>query len=176
MSRIEATLRELLRWDEALCLQANRGLRYGVVLRALQGVSWLGNGIFWYALMLALLVLHRAAAVLPVLHMVFVGAVCTASYKMIKRGMVRPRPYQRLSSIAPGAPVLDTFSFPSGHTLHAVAFTLVACGYYPALAALLVPFTVLTAASRVVLGLHYPSDVLAGAAIGALVAAASFRI
>jgi undecaprenyl-diphosphatase len=35
---------------------------------------------------------------------------------------------------------------------------------------------VLTAASRVVLGLHYPSDVLAGAAIGATVALASFRI
>jgi undecaprenyl-diphosphatase len=39
-----------------------------------------------------------------------------------------------------------------------------------------VPFAILTAASRVVLGLHYPSDVLAGAAIGAAVAAASFRL
>jgi undecaprenyl-diphosphatase len=176
MSRIEATLRELLRWDEALCVQLNQGLRYALLVRALQGVSWLGNGILWYALMLALLVLHGSAAALPVLHMAFVGAVCTASYKMIKRGTVRPRPFQTLRSIAVGAPVLDTFSFPSGHTLHAVAFTLVACGYYPALSVVLVPFTLLTAASRVVLGLHYPSDVLAGAAIGAVVAAASFRI
>ena len=176
MSRIETTLRELLRWDQALCVQLNRALRYGLVLRAFQGLSWLGNGIFWYALMLALLVLHKGDAVLPVLHMAFVGAVCTASYKMVKRGTVRPRPYQTMQGVAAGAPVLDTFSFPSGHTLHAVAFTLVACGYYPALSAILVPFTVLTAASRVVLGLHYPSDVLAGAAIGAAVALASFRI
>jgi undecaprenyl-diphosphatase len=176
MSRIEATLRELLRWDQALCVQLNRGLRYGVLVRAFQGLSWLGNGIFWYALMLALLVLHKGEAALPVLHMAFVGAVCTASYKMLKRGTLRPRPYQALRSIAAGAPVLDTFSFPSGHTLHAVAFTLVACAYYPGLTAILVPFTVLTAASRVVLGLHYPSDVLAGAAIGAAVALASFRI
>jgi undecaprenyl-diphosphatase len=176
MSRIEATLRELLRWDEALCAHLNRGVHYGPLLVALQGVSWLGNGIFWYALMLALLVLHRGEAVLPVLHMAFVGAVCTATYKMVKRGTLRPRPYQALRSVAAGAPVLDTFSFPSGHTLHAVAFTLVACAYYPGLAVVLVPFTVLTAASRVVLGLHYPSDVLAGAAIGAAVAFASFRI
>jgi undecaprenyl-diphosphatase len=176
MSPIEATLRELLRWDRALCVQLNGALRYGLLQRAFQGLSWLGNGIFWYALMLALLVLHRSDAVLPVLHMVFVGAVCTATYKMVKRGTLRPRPYQAMRGVAPGAPALDAFSFPSGHTLHAVAFTLVACGYYPALAAILVPFTVLTAASRVVLGLHYPSDVLAGAALGAAVAAASFRI
>ena len=176
MSRIEATLRELLRWDRALCVQLNGALRYEPLLRAFRALSWLGNGIFWYALMLGLLVLHKGEAVLPVLHMAFVGAVCTASYKMLKRGTVRPRPYQAMHGIAAGAPVLDTFSFPSGHALHAVAFTLVACYYYPDLAVILVPFTLLTAASRVVLGLHYPSDVLAGAAIGAAVALASFRI
>jgi undecaprenyl-diphosphatase len=176
MSRVDATLRELLRWDRALCVQLNRGVRYRLLLHAFQGLSWLGNGIFWYALMLALLVFHRGDAVLPVLHMAFVGAVCTASYKMLKRGTLRPRPFQAMRGIAAGAPVLDAFSFPSGHTLHAVAFTLVACAYYPDLAAVLAPFTVLTAASRIVLGLHYPSDVLAGAAIGAAVALASFRI
>jgi undecaprenyl-diphosphatase len=176
MSRVEATLRELVRWDEALCLRLNRGLQYGLLARGFQCISWLGNGVFWYALMLALLVLHKGEAALPVLHMAFVGAVCTASYKMIKRGTLRPRPYQTIDGIAAGAPVLDAFSFPSGHTLHAVAFTVVACAYYPELTALLFPFTVLTAASRVVLGLHYPSDVLAGASIGAVVAFASFRI
>jgi undecaprenyl-diphosphatase len=176
MLRIEPTLRELQRWDQALCEQLNRGVRYGALLRALQGLSWLGNGIFWYALMLTLLVIHRGEAVLPVLHMAFVGAVCTGAYKMLKRGTLRPRPYLAMRGIAAGAPVLDAFSFPSGHTLHAVAFTLVACSYYPGLAAFLAPFTLLTAASRVVLGLHYPSDVLAGAAIGAAVALASFGI
>lgn len=176
MLRIDATLRELLRWDRALCLHLNAGLRYFGVLRAFQALSWLGNGIFWYALMLSLLIVHRGEALQPVLHMIFVGAVCTAAYKMLKRRTLRPRPFQAMTSIAAGAPALDKFSFPSGHTLHAVAFTLVACLHYPVLAALLVPFTLLTAASRVVLGLHYPSDVLAGAAIGALVAAASFGI
>ena len=43
--------------------------------------------------------------------------------------------------VSAGAAVLDRFSFPSGHTLHAIAFSLVACAYYPELWILLVPFT-----------------------------------
>ena len=65
------------------------------------------------------------------------------------------------------APPLDEFSFPSGHTLHAVSFGIVAAGWFPVLALPLALFAVLVAMSRVVLGLHYPSDVLAGAALGA---------
>jgi undecaprenyl-diphosphatase len=126
--------------------------------------------------MAALLLRYRDAALLPVLHMIFVGAVGAGTYAIVKRGTSRPRPYQALRDIAAGARALDAFSFPSGHTLHAVAFTLVAGAYYPGLLAMLATFTLLTAVSRVMLGLHYPSDVLAGAALGGLIAAASFRI
>jgi undecaprenyl-diphosphatase len=142
----------------------------------LQAVSWLGNGIFWYALMLALLVADPSGAAMPVLHMAFVGAVCTCCYKMIKRTTVRVRPYEVNPLVLAGAAVLDRFSFPSGHTLHALAFSLVACAYYPALEVLLWPFTLLTALSRVALGLHYPSDVMAGGVLGACIAGASFFV
>jgi undecaprenyl-diphosphatase len=176
MLRIDATLRRLQRWDESACLCMNQALRHALLLRLLQAVSWLGNGIFWYALMAALLVRYRGEALQPVLHMVFVGAVGAATYAMVKRGTSRPRPYQALSDVSAHARALDAFSFPSGHTLHAVAFTLVASAYYPGLMSMLAGFTLLTAVSRVMLGLHYPSDVLAGAVLGSLLAAASFRI
>jgi undecaprenyl-diphosphatase len=176
MPRLDAALARLQHWDEELCARFNRGARHWPLLALFRSVSWLGNGIFWYSLMLALLVADARGSALAVLHMAFVGAVCTATYKMVKRGTLRPRPYHVHAHIAAGASVLDTFSFPSGHTLHAVGFTLVATAYFPALAALLVPFTALTALSRVALGLHYPSDVLAGAALGAAIGAASFLI
>jgi undecaprenyl-diphosphatase len=176
MLLLDPALQRIQRCDAWLCVTLNRALRYAAILHFFRAVSWLGNGIFWYALMLALLLQNGSAAAQPVLHMMFVGAVCTAAYRMLKRGTVRPRPYQTLDKVAAGAVPLDSFSFPSGHTLHAVAFTFVACAYYPALAAPLVSFTALTAASRVILGLHYPSDVLAGAGIGALVAGMSLGI
>lgn len=173
---LEPALERIQRCDAWLCLRLNRALRYASILHLFRAVSWLGNGIFWYALMLALLLDEGAAAALPVVHMALVGIVCTLAYQALKRGTVRPRPYTRLRGVAFGAVPLDRFSFPSGHTLHAVAFTTVAASYYPSLALPLVAFTALTGASRVVLGLHYPSDVLAGAALGGLVAAVSIGI
>jgi undecaprenyl-diphosphatase len=176
MSRLDAALAFIQRWDEQLCVQVNRGARHRAIVALLQAVSWLGNGVFWYALMLALLVSDPYGAALPVLHMAFVGAICTGCYKMVKHSTVRSRPYQVNPLVLAGASVLDRFSFPSGHTLHAIAFSLVACWYYPGLAPILWPFTALTAVSRVALGLHYPSDVIAGSALGALIAGASFMI
>jgi undecaprenyl-diphosphatase len=57
-----------------------------------------------------------------------------------------------------------------------VCFSVVASSYLPALAWLLIPVTALIAASRVVLGVHYPSDVLAAISLGVAIAVSSFAI
>jgi len=176
MSRLDLALERIQRWDERVCARSNRWLHVPALLALFRAVSRLGDGLFWYALMLALLLASPLASAAPVLHMTLVGVACTLAYKLLKRGTSRPRPFQSLAQIAAGTAPLDAFSFPSGHTLHAVAFTLVALAYWPWLAPLLVPFTLLTAASRVALGLHYPSDVLAGAALGAAIAWASLAL
>src|SRR5690606_41701738 len=74
-------------------------------------------------------------------------------------------PTRRSSDL--GTPPLDRYSFPSGHTLHAACFQAMLFVAVPAAAWYVLPFTLSVAASRVVLGLHYPSDVAAGAVIGA---------
>ena len=173
MSRLDATLARLQLWDERMCLRFNLALRRPTLLHGLRVVSRLGDGVLWYALMLAMLLTSREAFV-PVVQMLVTGVACTAVYKLLKRGTLRPRPYQVLDRITVGIAPLDAFSFPSGHTLHAVAFSLIAISYYPWLAVALVPFTLATGLARVMLGLHYPSDVLAGAALGAALAALSF--
>lgn len=162
-----------LRHDRRLCRAANRWTERRLILRGFGLISRLGDGVVWYVLMAVLLVAGGERGAWASLHMAAVGLVACALYRHLKRWTRRPRPFRHDASIVARIAPLDEFSFPSGHTLHAVTFSLVAIAYFPVLALLLVPLTLLIAASRVVLGLHYPSDVLAATAIGWLLAGTS---
>ena len=168
-----------LRADQAerrLCLLANAAARRRAVRNLFRAVSRLGDGVFWYSLMVVLPLWQGAAGLYTSLRLAVVGAVGLGVYKLLKHRLVRERPYIGLIGIDCAMPPLDRYSFPSGHTLHAVGFTTVAVTAFPALASVLVPFALLVAASRVILGLHYPTDVLAGAAIGYGVAEAVLHL
>ncbi len=168
-----------LRADQAerrLCLLANAAARRRAVRNLFRAVSRLGDGVFWYALMVVLPLWQGATGLFTSLRLAVVGAVGLGIYKLLKHRLVRERPYIGLIGIDCAMPPLDRYSFPSGHTLHAVGFTTVAVTAFPALASVLVPFALLVAASRVILGLHYPTDVLAGAAIGYGVAEAVLQL
>jgi undecaprenyl-diphosphatase len=104
------------------------------------------------------------------------GLIGTLIYKWLKVRTLRPRPFNVHQQISLRSIPLDQFSFPSGHTLHAVIFSMVAIHYYPMLALALIPFTILIGLSRPILGLHYPSDVLVGALIGILISMTSFYV
>ncbi len=138
--------------------------------RVFQIASRLGDGGIWGALIIALPLLYGAIAIRPALVMAATGILGVILYKALKRACVRERPFITHTSIALAGAPLDRYSFPSGHTLHAVSFAWQASVHFPELAWILVPLAALIAGSRVVLGLHYPTDVLAGAAIGATLA------
>lgn len=143
------------------------------VRTAFSAISRLGDGVFWYVLMLALVVFDGLQGLRVSVHLALTGIIALALYKGLKRWTRRPRPFASDVRIRAWVAPLDEFSFPSGHTLHAVAFSIVAIAYYPMLAWGLVPFATSVALSRVILGLHYPSDVLAALAIGSGLAGVS---
>ena len=155
------------------CLRGNRLCAHRSPRAYFALASRLGDGIAWYALMAALVLFDGRAGLFAAAHLAATGAIALALYKALKHWTKRPRPFASDARIRAWVAPLDEFSFPSGHTLHAVAFTLVSLAHYPALAWVLLPFTASVAASRVALGLHYPSDVLAATAIGSGLAALS---
>lgn len=133
-------------------------------------ISRLGDGPFWYVMLLSVWTMQGLAYGLNILYLVVMGSIGTLIYKFLKNKTTRPRPYQVHQVIVLGERPLDHFSFPSGHTLHAVMVTITLGYIQPFLLILMLPFTILVALSRMVLGLHYPSDVIVGAIIGASVA------
>ncbi len=175
MSNLNSPLQRISDYDVELCLLCNRQSRHLFVRRVFCLISRLGDGIFWYVLMAVLLLCYQAEALPAVLHMLAAGLLGTVIYKLIKNKTLRPRPFNVYPAIVCAGHTLDQFSFPSGHTLHAVSFSLIAVFYFPALIWLVLPFSLLVALSRPILGLHYPSDVLAGAALGALISITSIQ-
>ncbi len=167
LANSETLLQRASRYELGLCELVNRTCRWPCVEQFFAVISRLGDGVFWYTLMVALPVVYGIEALVVSLVMGLTAIFGLLCYKLLKQGTSRPRPYALNHRIKLGTAPLDQFSFPSGHTLHAVAFTITASYAYPELGWLLIPFTLLVALSRVVLGLHYPSDVLAGASLGA---------
>ncbi|HYW05074.1 MAG TPA: phosphatase PAP2 family protein [Gammaproteobacteria bacterium] len=158
------------RLELAWCIRLQRRVRRPGIRFLFRLASRLGDGIIWYALMVLLPILDGLDGLGVSLELGLTALACLAIYRATKTATARPRPWAVSQTVRAGERSLDPFSFPSGHTLQAVAMTTIAVAHYPPLALVLVPFTLLVAGSRVVLGLHYPSDVLAGALIGLAVA------
>lgn len=162
--------------DDRLAVRSNRLSRHRGLRDLMRAVSRLGDGVAWYALAACLYALFGAEALPALRHMLVAGVLGVAIYKLLKTHTLRPRPFEVVSDVVCAGCPLDKFSFPSGHTLHAVGFALILAHHFPALAPAVFGFALLVAVSRPVLGLHYPSDVLAGAAIGACLAQGVVRL
>lgn len=162
--------------EKGACLRLNRITRIHWVRDYFRAVSRLGNGILWYTLLLAIPLIGGREELPQMLQMSLTAGVGVLIYKACKQVLVRERPFVTHAAIACVGRPLDRGSFPSGHTIHAASFTVMIAAYYPALLWLLVPLAVSIALSRVVLGHHYPSDVIAGGVIGFALAELSLSL
>jgi undecaprenyl-diphosphatase len=125
-----------------------------------------GDGWLWYAMGAMILLFggemrFRAAAAAGLAELIGV-----ALFLRLKKSANRKRPcvYEQhcWATLLPP----DQFSFPSGHTITAFAIAVSLIQFYPSLTAGLLFCAVSIALSRIVLGMHFLSDVLAGMLIG----------
>ncbi len=96
-------------------------------------------------------------------------------YWLLKNTLKRPRPQESFSSFQAVIEASDRFSFPSGHTSAAFLLSAVLSPFFLTagiywMVPLLFLWATAIAVSRVLLGVHYPTDTLAGAALGLSVA------
>jgi len=125
-----------------------------------------GDGWLWYALGLAVALGGGRERLHALLASTLAVATGIAMFVTLKHVFRRERPCGLEPHCWAQLLPPDQFSFPSGHTI--TAFTIMASlgGFYPELLPGLLFCAISIAASRVVLGMHFLSDVIAGAAIG----------
>lgn len=144
--------------------------------RAARLVSRLGDGPGYALLALLLWQLDYSwsAAAVATLALGFLFEL--PAYVLLKRVIQRPRPADAHAALSAFITPSDKFSFPSGHTAAAFMVALVMTAFVPALAPLCYGLASAIGLSRVLLGVHFPSDIVAGAALGSLMAALALLI
>jgi undecaprenyl-diphosphatase len=173
--RMADTLARLDAAELSLTLRLNRSVKRAGVLAVFRCASRLGDGIVWYAHLAILSLLLGTTGRATALRGAIAGLIGLVIYRLLKTVLVRERPFVTHQSIICAGRPLDRFSFPSGHTLHAMCALVIIGSSFPLYLPVLAVLAALIALSRVVLGLHYPSDVVVGAALGIAIGTAANR-
>ena len=166
----------LMEIESAILLWIQNNLRCDFLTPVMRVITTLGNGgAFWIVVTLLLLIFRRTRRM---------GVYCAASMLLtllvvnlcIKPLAARTRPYELIQGLKILVSRPHDYSFPSGHAANSLTcawtiFRLAPRKYgVPALV-----LAVLIALSRLYVGVHYPTDVLAGAAIGILLSEVALR-
>ena len=171
----------MIELDQQLFLALNQALSGEWTTEVFAVVTKLGNGLILTALIIVpMLIFDRRKLKQHVIPMVLAVAISGGLVNLMKIAVDRPRPADHFSTQgvevhAPRGTPSDR-AFPSGHTQTAFgAATYLSC-IYPVGTPLFLLAALLVGLSRIALGVHYPLDVLAGAAIGAVFSIVAFRI
>ena len=145
------------RWVRAWMICATRG----------------GDGWLWYGMGLVILLFGGEQRFYAVGAAAVAAGVGIVLFLRLKKAAARKRPCTIERSCWATLLPPDQFSFPSGHTITAFSVAISLSSFYPTLALGLIFCAISIAASRILLGMHFLSDVLAGALIGSALAYSS---
>lgn len=97
-------------------------------------------------------------------------------YVVLKKLFKRQRPCDLFNNLNAHVTPSDKFSLPSGHTAAAFLMASLIAHFYPSMTFIVYAWASTIGLSRVLLGVHYPSDIFAGATLGLTISFLSLNI
>lgn len=165
-------LQHIQRYDELSYLWLTSTLRRSPKAFLARAVSMSGDGWMYAVICAALYMQGHQQASLLFSALLMIYAIEVPVYLVLKNTLRRQRPYQRLQLCAI-INASDKFSFPSGHTAAAFVFATTCSYFIPESTIVVCSWAAAIGLSRVALGVHYPTDIVAGAGLGCGLAGAA---
>lgn len=163
MNSLQQTITRLDTLAFHWCLSRGRAPQLAQLSRR---VSRIGDGFFYILLGTVLALFEPEDGERFLLAGLLAFGIELPSYLLLKNLIRRDRPCDRFEDFDAFIKPSDRFSFPSGHAAAAFTFAAVMATYYPSLLLPLYLAAGLIGGARVMLGVHYPTDILAGGLLG----------
>lgn len=158
-------LQRIHQYDTRVFLWMNQeqGCQYRWLIRL---ISRTGDGPLYVVTGISILLLDDTLGVPFFFAALMAFIIDVSCYLIMKNVIKRDRPQQKLAGFRALIEPSDQFSFPSGHTAAAFLFATLCLYFYPTYALAVFIWASLIGLSRVLLGVHFPGDILAGIALG----------
>lgn len=159
-------LARIQRKDAAILMIFNSSIRCKLLDYLMPAVTYLGSSIFG-AIFCVFTLFNRNLTIRILGEKVTIALILSFLIaRIIKISVNRNRPYLILKDLNTRKIGTDNYSFPSGHTTAAFCIASMLALTLPEFSLLTILLAVLVGISRMYLGVHYPTDVLVGMALG----------